>query len=109
MQILEKCEDVNTKNQYGWTPLHYAARRGHTEIVISYCGIGYFFISLEGILVNDTEISDDSDSNQTDFYATTSITSNLAKKQSIIASNKKWWFVQKFCLQFFLDALACLT
>ena len=35
MQILEKCEDVNTKNQYEKTPLHLAAEEGHIETVKS--------------------------------------------------------------------------
>ena len=33
MDFVEQDSDVNTKDQRGFTPLNYAARRGHTEIV----------------------------------------------------------------------------
>ncbi len=31
--FVEKGVDVNTRNKYGWTPLHWAAFRGKTEVV----------------------------------------------------------------------------
>ena len=34
--LIENGADVNSKDKYGWTPLHYAAREGHTEIVCKF-------------------------------------------------------------------------
>lgn len=31
--LLEKGADVNTRDEYGWTPLTLAAEKGHLEIV----------------------------------------------------------------------------
>ena len=32
-QLIQRGADVNRANEDGWTPLHYAAWRGHTDII----------------------------------------------------------------------------
>ncbi|QOJ78899.1 ankyrin repeat domain-containing protein [Infirmifilum lucidum] len=31
-ELLDRGADVNTRDKYGWTPLHYAADGGHLEV-----------------------------------------------------------------------------
>jgi len=38
--LIDKGAQVTVKNEYGWTPLHFAADRGHVEIVRLLCDHG---------------------------------------------------------------------